>query len=135
MFFAEDDHAVHAVPPNRTDHPFDGWILPWGSTSRNDLLDTDIPYSPTEEHAVDRGSVPKQEPGFGTVGRECLDDLLSGPLGRRVRRHVEVNDLTSLVGEDHEAVQQAEGDRGHDEEVAGDGALKMIPEEGAPRLG
>ena len=42
---------------------------------------------------------------------------------------------SARVGEDHEAVQQAEGDRGHDEEVAGDGTLKMIPEEGAPRLG
>ena len=135
MIFAEDDEMVGALSANRTDHPFGVWIVPWGATSGNDLLDSHVSHSFTEERAIDGVAIPKQKPRFRAVGGERFDDLLGGPRGGRMRRHVEVNDPASLVGEDHEAIQQAEGDRWHDEEVAGGGALEMIPEEGTPRLG
>ena len=135
MFLAKDDHAVHAFPPNRTDHPFDVWILPRGSTSRNDLLDSHVPHPASEHYAEDGVAIAEQKPRLCSVGRKRLDDLLGGPLGRRMRCHVEVNDPASLMGEEYKAVQQAECGRRHDEEVAGDGAVKMVPEEGAPRLG
>ena len=49
-----------------------------------------------------------------------IDDLLGGPLRRQVIRDVEVDDASSSVRENHEAVQQSERGRGHDEEVDGD---------------
>ncbi len=110
-------------------------IRPQGSTSRNDLLDSHVLHLASEHCAEDGVAIAEQKPRLCSVGRKRLDDLLGGPLGRRMRCHVEVNDPASLVGEDYKAVQQAEGDRGHDEEVAGDRALKMIPEEGTPSLG
>ena len=130
VFLTEDHHVVQAFAPNGTDHPFSVWILPRGTTSRNDFLDSHVSPSPTEERAIDGVSVPKQKPRLRAVTRERLDDLRSRPPGRWMGRHVEVNDPASFVGEDHEAIQQAEGHPWHDEEVAGDGALKMIPEEG-----
>ena len=135
VMLTEDDEVVGALSPDGADHPFAVWILPWRSRSCDDFLDSHVPHAMTEERAIDGVAISKQKSRFGTVGRERFDDLLSRPLGRRMRRHVEVNDAPTLVREDHEAIQQAEGGRRHDEEVAGDGAVKMVPEEGAPGLG
>ena len=48
--------------------------------------------------------------------------------------HVEVDEPSALVGQDHEAVEKPEGDGGYDEEVAGRGAVKMVPKERTPGL-
>ena len=108
MIFAEDDEMVGALSADRANHPFGIWILPRGSPRGNDLLDPHVPHSPTEEHAIDRVPIPKKKPRLLAVGRERLNDLLSRPLSRWVGRHVEVNDPSPIVGEDHEAIQQPE---------------------------
>ncbi len=89
VILAEDDEMVGALAPDGADHAFGVRVLPRGLTSCNDLLESDVPHSPTEEHAVDRVSIPKQKSRFRAVGGERLDDLLSSPLGRRMRRHFE----------------------------------------------
>ena len=47
---------------------------------------------------------------------------------------VEVHDASSSVREDYEAIQQSKGYRGHDEEVAGGGAIHVVLEERPPSL-
>ncbi len=53
----------------------------------------------------------EQIPRLAAVRRKRLDDLLRSPMGCRVGRHVEVDDASSSVHEDDEAIKQAESRR------------------------
>ena len=60
--------------------------------------------------------------------------LVAGPLGGRVLGDVDVEDAAPSVAEDHEAVEDAEGDRRDREEVDAGSAAHVVLQEGAPCL-
>src|SRR5262245_32636738 len=68
--------------------------------------------------SVDRISIPEQISRRGVI-RKCFDELLRGPLGRRMLCHIEMNDLPATVEKNDEAVQNAEIDRGDREKIYG----------------
>ena len=68
------------------------------------------------------------------VVREGLAELLSGPRGCGMPRHVDMQDAAPIVGEDDEDEQDPAGERGHREEVDRDGRAEMVLEERAPGL-
>jgi hypothetical protein len=43
--------------------------------------------------------------------------------------HIEVDDTSPSVRENHEAIKQAESRRGYDEEITGSGAVHVVLEE------
>ena len=45
------------------------------------------------------------------VVRECLAQLLNDPGARRISCHIEMKDVPPVVGDDEEAVENAEGER------------------------
>jgi len=69
--------------------------------------------------------------GFGLLG-ECLSELLNHPVFCRVFGRIEMEDLTTVVVDDDQPVQQAEGCRGDHEEVHGRDGLSVVAEKGLP---
>jgi len=56
-----------------------------------------------------------------------LAQLLQHPVGARVFRHVEVQQPARTMMDHHQDVEQPEGRRHRDQEVAGDNRLGMVP--------
>ena len=62
----------------------------------------------------------EEKPRVRVVGKG-LAELLSGPCGRGVMRHIDMQDASPVVGQDHEDEEDSAGERWHREEVDGDG--------------
>jgi len=67
--------------------------------------------------------------------RKCLAQLLDDPTASRMLRDVDVQDASTIVADDEEAVEHAERDRWHREEIHGGNRFPMIAKEGQPALG
>src|SRR5215469_16152157 len=63
-----------------------------------------------------------------------LVQLYPDPRRIGIARHVVVNDATAIMTNDEEAIQNAEGQRGHREKIHRCNRLPMIPQEGQPAL-
>ena len=84
---------------------------------------------------VTRGTVTRTpEPLPRGIQRPRLAELLRGPRGRRMRRDVHVDHAASVVGQDDEHEQHAEGGGRDREEVDRRELGDMIREERPPRL-
>src|SRR5450432_3071082 len=133
MAHAEDDHVVEAIAADRADQALDERVLPGRAWRAQDFLEAHACEPVAEGGAVDPVAVAQQVPrraGFG----ERLDDLLGGPGGGRMLRHVEVQDTSAVVRQYDEDVEHAKG-RGRDrEEVDGGERTDVIGQEGAPCL-
>ena len=68
------------------------------------------------------------------VFREGFDELSGRPFSRRMRCNIEVDDLTSVMQQDYETVQVAEGQCRNGKEVDGGNLLCMIGEKCLPSL-
>ena len=66
---------------------------------------------------------------------KCLPQLLDDPHARRMLRDVDVRDASTIVAYDEEAVEHAERDRWHREEIHGRNRFPMVAKEGQPALG
>jgi hypothetical protein len=67
--------------------------------------------------------------------RKRLPQLLDGPQARRMADDVEVQDASPVVADDEEAVEQAERDRWHREEVHRGDGFSMVAQKGEPTFG
>ena len=103
------------------------------------LIDQETVYTPRQSNefseviAEDRIAVAQQ------VARELgkgkgLPQLLSCPLRGRVGGNIEVQDATSVMGQNQENVKNLETDRRHGEEIDGDQLPGMILKECPPVL-
>src|SRR5713226_6884397 len=70
----------------------------------------------------------------GVVGWDGLAQLLEGPSGGRMGRHVEMNNAARGMFHDHDHIQQPERRRHHDAEVTGDAGRGVILEKRCPTL-
>ena len=66
--------------------------------------------------------------------RECVAQLLGGPLDGRVRGHVEVKNTATIMSQHQKHVQDPESDCGHREEIDGDELREVVVQESAPGL-
>lgn len=66
---------------------------------------------------------------------ERLAQLLNDPSARRMLRDIYVQDASTIVADDEEAVEHAEPDRWHIEEIHRRNRFAMISQEGQPALG
>lgn len=116
--FVPDDHVVEAFPADRADDPFDERTLPGRPRGSEDLLGFQASYRVAERLAVDAVPIAIEETR-GFVERPRLTELLDGPVGGRVRGDVDVNDPSTIVGQDDEHEERAESYGGDGEEVDG----------------
>jgi hypothetical protein len=131
--FLEHDHMVQALPPNGTNHPLDVGSLPRRARRGQNFADAQVSHLVLEVLAED-GIAVAQQVAWELVEGKGLPQLLSRPLRGRVRGHLEVNNTTTVVGQNQKHVQDLETEGGHGEKVDGDQLPEVIVQEGAPSL-
>src|SRR5262245_39272112 len=110
MILIEDGQMIETFSADTSNYSFFVRILK-RRMGRGDHFVNLHPFYPASKlRSIDRISIPEQISRRGVIGK-CFDDLLCGPLGCRIRGHIEMNDLPAIVKEDNEAVQNAEIDR------------------------
>ena len=90
-------------------------------------------YTVTEACAISLIAI-TQEIFRRWIPRKCLNHLLSGPLGRRMFGHVEVDNFTPFMSEHEENIQDSKCRRRHSKEVDRYQVFNMIVQKGPPRL-
>ena len=133
MVVVEDDHVVDAVSAQGSDEAFHEWILPRGSRSRLHLLDAHVIDTAGELVTVDTIAVTEQISRRAVPGKR-FHNLLCGPFRTGRLGHVEMDNPSSVVGQDDEDEQHVERHRGHGEEVDGHEVFRMVVEKRSPRL-
>ena len=133
MALVEDKDAIKALAADTADDPLDVRILPRGASCGNDFLDAHVLDLRAEEVSVNRVTIAKQEARRFVV-RKRFNDLLSRPLGCRMRGDVEVGEMSSMMTKNHEGEQYAERRCRYCEEIDGNDIAGMIVEKGPPRL-
>ena len=126
--------VIQALSTEGSDKALRMGILPRGLGRGEDFLDAHAFDSSMEYFTVDAVTVADHVLGRRVLGK-CLDDLLSSPDRTWEFGDVEVKDTPTVVREDEEDIQNAEGCRGHGEEVDGGQGADMVVEESAPGLG
>jgi hypothetical protein len=101
MPLIEDDDVVQTLAPDRADDAFDVGILPGRARCRADRREAEGLDCPTERCVEGRVAVVEEEPRVREVG-EGLAELLSGPSGRGVLRHIDMQDAPPVVGQETE---------------------------------
>ena len=97
MALIEDDDVVQTLAADRADDAFNVGILPGRARCGADGRETEGLDRPTERRAEGRVAVVEEEPRVRGVGKG-LAELLSGPCGRWVRRHIDMQDASPVVG-------------------------------------
>jgi hypothetical protein len=118
---------VQAVAADRTDQPFDERTLPRASWRDEDFLDAHRLDPSAEDVGVDAVPVADHVRGRRVPGGR-LGDLPRRPLGRRVRRHVEVQDPAAQMSQHDEDIQHAVPHGRDGEEVGGREAGDVVRE-------
>ena len=70
-----------------------------------------------------------------SFGAKRLPQLLGNPTTHRMLRHVNVQDSHPIMTDDEEAVEHAERNRWHREEIHGGNRFPMVSKEDQPALG
>ena len=131
VILTENDHGIQTLPSYGPDHPLRIRILPRTPRCRAHLGDAQARDAPNKSLAVYRVTVAEEVPGC-PVPREGLHQLLSGPLGRRMFRHVEVENTPSIMRQHDEHKEHPERDRRDREEVQRDDLGHMILQKRPP---
>src|SRR5215475_9214586 len=133
VIFADDDQMIETLSANRADYAFGVWILEGRSRRGDHFFNLHSLYSQSKFCPVNLISIPEQI-ARRRVFREGFDELSGRPFSRRMRCNIEVDDLTSVMQQDYETVQVAEGQRRNGEKVDGRNLLCMIGEKCLPSL-
>lgn len=128
----EDNHVVQTLPADTPNQPLDKGILPWTPGSDHDLLDPHMLYPLSKGHAIDAVPITQEIPR-GLVPRKGINDLLGGPPCRGMLSNVEVDDATSMVGQDDQDKEHRVLHRGDHKEIQGHEIRHVILQEGFPR--
>ena len=133
MALAEDDDVVQTLAPNGSDQSFRVRILPRTRRGSDDFLDAHRGHAPPEAIAIDGVAIP-QEPSRGGVIRKGFDDFLRRSVRGGVLRDPQMNDASTMMGQQHEHEHHASREGRYGEEVQRHQRRHMIREEGAPGL-
>ncbi len=131
MPLVKDNDVVQALSTERSDNPFAVGILARTPWCGNHLLDIETAHTPTEPRAVNAVAVTNEIPRC-SIKRKGLDHLLRGPLGRRMRSDVEVDDAPAFMGEHDQDKQNLKLHGRHHEEIDRNEFLYMIVEKRLP---
>ena len=133
MSLVEHYDVPQALATNRSYQAFDVRVLPGRSCRRDYFFDAHVLDALAEERTVDGVPITDHE-SWGKILGKSLDDLLSRPLGRGIRRDVEVDDLPALVTQHDKGKEYAERSGRNGKEVNRDDVTNMVVQKGAPSL-
>jgi hypothetical protein len=103
VLLVKHDEVVQALAAKRPDHAFCDGVRRWRVNRCDDAVDADPVCPLAKVAAVDCVAIAKQMAWLASPGRR-LDDLSPDPGSGRVARHVDVHQLASTVGDEHQHV-------------------------------
>src|SRR5215472_5522718 len=115
----EHDHMVETLAPNGANDPFHVGSLPGRTRRRQHLFYSHVGQLFSEVLAENRVAI-SQQVTRELLERECVAQLLAGPLGGWVRGHVEVKNAATIMSQYQKHVEDLETDCRHGEEINGD---------------
>ena len=133
-FFVDNDDVIEAFPSNRSNQALNIGALPGGSGCRKHLIDPHVLQLPLNLDAIDTVSIPDYVLR-GAVIRKSLNKLLRSPFCGWMRCHIEVKDAATLMRENEEDIEDAEGDCRDGEKIDRSKLLGVVFQKYAPSLG
>src|SRR4029434_8943803 len=124
MAFVDHNDVIEAFPSNRSDDALGEGILPGRPRSDENLAHPQAFHPSCEHVAVDCVPITEQVLGRSLL-REALDQLVGGPGGGGVVGNVDMDEFSTVVSENQEPEEQAEGERRDNEEVDSDNVTEM----------
>jgi xanthine/CO dehydrogenase XdhC/CoxF family maturation factor len=132
--FAQDNHMVHALAPDRSDQPFSEAILPRRRWCSRLVPDAHGTQSACDDVAVDAIPITDQVLRSFIPGK-CLCYLTRDPFCRRIWCDVDPDEVSTVQPNDNEGIEQIEANGRNNEQVHGGDIWGVITQEGAPSLG
>ena len=129
----ENDDAVLAFTPNRTDQALDVRVLPMRVRSREDFAYAQPFCGLTELSSIGANSI-SQQVTRSAVPRKSFNELMNCPLSGGTCCHRKVNRVAAVVRQNHEHKQHLQLDCRHYEEIHGNQVLHMVLQESSPGL-
>src|SRR5258705_1143572 len=134
MAFIQRNNVVQQVSPTASHPPLRDAILPW--TSECSSLGNDTGGFHRCDHLKPKLLIAIKDQVFVTGFKEKrLAQLLDDPIARRILRNVNVQDASPVMTDDEEAVEHAERDRWHREEIHSRNRFPVVSKEGEPTFG
>ena len=134
VFFVHWDDMVEDLTAAAANPSFGGSVLPWRLNARSFWLKSgglqERNHIDVEDRIVIQNGV-----AIGSRLWKGFSQLLHDPIGRWMRRNVEVENPAALVLDDEETVQHSKSGSRHGEEVEGDDGLAMVAKKRKPFLG
>src|SRR6202022_2805029 len=124
---------VQTLAPDRSDQPFGKAVLPGRGWCRRLVPDAHGAQSARDNGAVDPIAVPDHMTR-SPIPRKCLRDLVCNPFGRRICCDVDRDEVSAVVPDDDEGIEQVETDRWNNEQVHGGNVWRVVAQEGPPSL-
>ena len=133
MVVGQRNNPIEALPPEGPDESFAERIRLRAPHGCCDDLKAEVRERLIESGGEDCVVVMEDKP-VGVVRRYGFAQLLEGPGGSWMRRHVKVNKPARSVLHDHQHVKQPESRARDDAEVTGDDGRRVILQKGGPSL-
>ena len=127
MTLIEDDHIVKQIPAAVANPALSNPVLPRTPEADSFRLDTQNLYS-TDDLFIKVGRPIENQIPRGEIVGECLLQLLRDPRTVRMFGDVEMQNLSSIMRDDEETIENAECERRHGEKVHPDDDFPMIAE-------
>src|ERR1700730_15079493 len=134
MAFIERNNVVQQVSSTASDPTLRYTVLPGTPERGSHRVHLQGSNCRWKIPTIFRISIEDQKLGSGTKGKR-LAQLLDDPTTRRMLCDVNVQDASPIMADDEEAVEHAERDRWHSEEIRGRNRFPMVSKEGQPALG
>src|SRR5450631_1611730 len=133
MHFAQDNHMIDALAPDRSDQPFGKAILP-----RRGWRDRLVPDAHGAKSACDNAPIDPipiaDEVVRSLIPRKRLRYLTCNPFCRRICCHVDPDQISAVEPDNDEGIEQVETDSWNNEQVHGGDVQRVVTQEGPPSL-
>src|ERR1019366_1695376 len=133
MGFVERDHVIKQIVPAALDPSLGHAVLPWTLNRGTDRLHLQRADRRSNFEA-ELGITIKDQESWTSYNGKCFSKLLYHPSARRMARHIEVRDLSSVVTDHEKAVEQTKSYRRDREEIHRRNRLPMVSQEDKPAL-
>src|SRR5260221_2128629 len=124
---------VEQLSSDRANQPFSIAVLPWRSRCRMSVTNAHRAKPPDVCLAINAIAIT-----YDIIRRSLpaasLRQLSSNPFSRRICRHPQPHDSTSMVPQDQKAIQQPEGECRHNEQIHRRDAVSVIAKKSPPAL-
>jgi hypothetical protein len=132
--FVNCDDVIQQITTTAAYPAFCNSILPGTPDRSANTLDSHGPNRRRDLHSILGVPIEDKKLGSGLIWKG-FSQLLDNPQASRMLGDVEVQDASTAVADDEEAIERAEGDRRNGEEVHRGDSFPVVAQKGEPALG